>query len=95
MTATRRLPHPTTDRYDWQLHAACRGRNGALFFARADEGRSERHEREAAAKRVCAECPVSEQCLEHALTAGEPYGVWGGMNEHERQALPSRSAASA
>ena len=33
----------------------------------------------AAAKRMCAECPVIEQCLEGALTRKEPLGVWGGQ----------------
>lgn len=33
----------------------------------------------AAAKRICAECPVMEQCLEGALARKEPLGVWGGQ----------------
>ena len=33
----------------------------------------------AAAKRICAECPVLEQCLEGALARKEPLGVWGGQ----------------
>jgi WhiB family redox-sensing transcriptional regulator len=40
-----------------------------------------------AAKAVCRACPVIEACREHALTAPEPYGVWGGLSERERQAL--------
>ena len=30
------------------------------------------------AKRICAECPISELCLEGALKRREPCGVWGG-----------------
>ena len=33
----------------------------------------------AAAKRICATCPVLEQCLEGALARKEPLGVWGGQ----------------
>ncbi|MBU6214198.1 MAG: WhiB family transcriptional regulator, partial [Actinomycetales bacterium] len=28
-----------------------------------------------------------KQCLSHALTVREPYGVWGGMTEDERTFL--------
>ncbi|WP_424556268.1 WhiB family transcriptional regulator [Streptacidiphilus pinicola] len=43
--------------------------------------------REDAAKRVCAGCPVLDECRTYALEAREPYGVWGGMSEDERAAL--------
>lgn len=33
----------------------------------------------AAAKRLCAQCPVIEPCLEGALARKEPLGVWGGQ----------------
>lgn len=33
----------------------------------------------AAAKRICAECPVMVTCLEGALDRREPWGVWGGQ----------------
>ena len=43
--------------------------------------------RELAAKSVCARCPVVAQCAAHALTVREPYGVWGGLSEDEREAI--------
>ena len=55
--------------------AACAEDNGALarlFF-------SEELQEIAAAKRICARCPVLEQCLEGALARKEPQGVWGGQ----------------
>ncbi len=55
--------------------AACAQAGGAfarLFF-------SEELQDIAAAKRICAECPVLEQCLEGALARKEPLGVWGGQ----------------
>jgi WhiB family transcriptional regulator, redox-sensing transcriptional regulator len=30
---------------------------------------------------------VIEQCRSHALGVGEPYGVWGGLSESERDML--------
>lgn len=40
----------------------------------------------AAAKRTCRTCPVRAQCLDWAVTTGEPNGVWGGMSPRERRA---------
>ncbi|PSK52427.1 Transcriptional regulator WhiD [Streptomyces sp. 111WW2] len=39
------------------------------------------------AKRICALCPVRPACLDYALKAREPYGVWGGLTADERTAL--------
>ncbi|MDZ7674496.1 MAG: WhiB family transcriptional regulator [Acidimicrobiales bacterium] len=55
--------------------AACADDDGSLvrlFF-------SEELADIAAAKRICATCPVMEQCLEGALARKEPLGVWGGQ----------------
>jgi WhiB family transcriptional regulator, redox-sensing transcriptional regulator len=30
---------------------------------------------------------VIEQCRRHALTVREPYGVWGGLTEDERNTV--------
>jgi WhiB family redox-sensing transcriptional regulator len=43
--------------------------------------------REHAAKQVCLSCPVRAECASHALSAREPYGVWGGFTEAERLRL--------
>lgn len=50
----------------------------------------------AAAKRVCAGCPVREKCLDFALKdRTERFGVWGGMtyDERKREARRRREAA--
>jgi WhiB family redox-sensing transcriptional regulator len=36
---------------------------------------------------VCGSCPVLDQCREHALAVREPYGVWGGLTEDDREAI--------
>ena len=43
--------------------------------------------RESAAKAICASCPVMMQCAAHALAVREPYGVWGGLSEDDRDAI--------
>lgn len=38
----------------------------------------------ATAKAICAGCPVRATCRAYALTAREPYGIWGGLTARER-----------
>ena len=83
---TARPPGAQTWRWDWQVAARCRGRDD-LFFHPHGERAPTRSDRESAAKQVCATCPVRRECLDHALVSGEPYGVWGGMTETERETL--------
>jgi WhiB family redox-sensing transcriptional regulator len=33
---------------------------------------------------------VIAQCRTHALAVGEPYGIWGGLSESERELLLKR-----
>lgn len=86
MADVSRLPGPNADFWDWQLYGACRGKDSALFFHPDGERGAARASREASAKAVCEACPVIAQCREHALRVREPYGVWGGMTEDEREA---------
>ena len=66
--------HMRHDTNDWEAFAACRSvDNAAELFFSEDIGEI------AAAKRVCAECPVLAPCLEGALDRREPWGVWGGQ----------------
>lgn len=85
MADIRRLPAPVTEAWVWQLQGACRGLDSAFFFHPEGERGPARAEREARAKTVCRACPVIEQCRRHALSVQEPYGVWGGLSESERQ----------
>src|SRR5262245_37709587 len=87
MADTRRLPTPVAEAYDWQLQGACRGMDSGFFFHPHGERGSAKANREAMAKQVCRACPVIEQCRRHALAAHEPYGVWGGLSESERDRI--------
>jgi len=87
MTDIRRLPGPQIEKWEWQMLGSCRGEDTELFFHPEGERGPSRANREASAKAVCATCPVLQECRTHALLSREPYGVWGGLSEHEREAL--------
>ena len=74
----------------WYEQGSCVQDGADLFFNRADEISNDR---EALAKARCAVCPVLAECLEWALSAGEPSGIWaGGSTTAERINLQSEYA---
>jgi WhiB family redox-sensing transcriptional regulator len=64
----------------WRDKGACRGIDPEIFYPLEDEDADE-------AKAICGVCAVRESCLEHALTAREKEGVWGGATERERRRI--------
>jgi WhiB family transcriptional regulator, redox-sensing transcriptional regulator len=94
MVNIKRLPMPIMESYDWQYQGACHDVDPDTFFSPDAERGKRRVLREQAAKALCARCPVIEQCRDHALRVKEPYGIWGGLTEGEREALlhPKRAA---
>jgi hypothetical protein len=81
----------------------CVGTDPELWFGPDDEvapelreGYSERAARETVAKQVCADCPVTAQCLEQELWFGisEQWGVRGGLTAEERRNLLRRRNAA-
>lgn len=93
MAEIRRLPAPREGDWDWQVDAACRGRDTATFYHPENERGPSRARRELQAKAVCNGCPVVQSCLRWALAAREPYGVWGGLSVEERELLLTRQSA--
>lgn len=71
--------------WHWQENGNCRTADPALFFHPQNERGSTRRKRDEAAKAVCSACPVRVECADYAIRAREPYGVWGGMTEEERE----------
>lgn len=63
---------------DWLNDAACAA-EGPAANAMLDLFFSEELPDIAAAKRICATCPVMADCLEAAMERREPWGVWGGQ----------------
>ena len=92
MTDVSRLPGPVATMWEWQYSGACRDADQSLFFHPEGERGSRRRRRAEAAKAICATCPVLAQCRAAALSAREPYGVWGGMSEDDRAQLWAAAA---
>ena len=65
---------------DWRTQAACLDDPDRQFPGNVAE-------EIAAAKRVCAGCPVRDKCLGEALERRERDGVWGGLTYGERKNL--------
>jgi WhiB family redox-sensing transcriptional regulator len=78
---------PPSER-NWRTRAACRTANPELFFPQV--GAPDELAQTAAAKRVCAACPVREVCLADAMAWEDParrVGVFGGLAADERGEL--------
>ena len=69
--------------HDWRLAAACRGADVEAFYSELEDDVQ-------AALRICASCPVREACLDHAMSRGEAFGVWGGVTETARRRVLRR-----
>lgn len=91
MADISRLPGPIADVWDWQFEGACRSGDPTVFFHPEGERGPSREARDRAAQAICASCPVQLQCARHALAVREPYGVWGGLTEDDREAIYARS----
>ncbi|MDN5767038.1 MAG: WhiB family transcriptional regulator [Humibacillus sp.] len=77
---------------EWVHRAACVGVSPETFSSEdLPASGTVRRSTTAAAKAVCAMCPVSAECLRYALENRVEYGVWGGFTGAERQQI-ARSA---
>jgi len=65
---------------EWMADGKCREYPAAVFFPRDGTGVIK-------AQRICATCPVNEQCLNYALENHVDHGIWGGKSERERRRL--------
>jgi len=90
MADISRLPGPNADPWDCPITGSRRRDAPEAFFHPEGERGPTRANREARAKAICATCPVLQQCAAHALSVREPYGIWGGMSEDEREAFYAR-----
>lgn len=73
------------DDKEWRDRASCRDSNPDLFFPIGATGMA--IEQIDAAREVCQECPVTDECLEFALGTNQEAGVWGATTEEERREL--------
>lgn len=84
MMQLTRANEPNDGASSWQERSLCAQTDPEAFFP--EKGGSTRE-----AKRVCAACEVSTECLEYALANDERFGIWGGMSERERRRLRRRA----
>lgn len=65
---------------EWMRAGKCREVHPAVFFPSDGVGVE-------VARKLCADCPVKEPCLEYAITNRIDHGVWGGASERERRRI--------
>jgi WhiB family transcriptional regulator, redox-sensing transcriptional regulator len=65
---------------EWMADGACRDASPEVFFPRDGAG-------VIAAQHICAQCPVTEQCLDYAIALHIDHGIWGGNSERERRRI--------
>lgn len=78
MTATI-ITFPIGDVSAWQDMAECRGYPTDWWFPEKSDGPAGYQK----ARRVCTQCPVQDECLDHALVEPETKGMWGGRTPPE------------
>lgn len=86
-----RLSAPPEQLPPFTTQAACASEDPHLFYGpdlddKRQEDRTVRRYRIRAAKATCATCPVLHECRTWGVQY-EAHGVWGGLDEHEREAL--------
>ena len=75
----------------WSQEAACGVPNpDPGFLAERTNSGKKNAEQELSAKEICTACPVKMECLDHALKMPERGGIWGGLNDGERDELYKR-----
>ena len=75
-------PTSSSRRPDWRDQAACARHEPEDWFPHPTD-----LDAITAAKAVCFGCPVMLDCAEYALTTRQQAGVWGGLNEGQRDTL--------
>ena len=73
---------------EWMARGNCAHEPPSMFFPSDGVGVE-------VARRICATCPVKDQCLEHALVNRIDHGVWGGCSERERRRILKRRRLAA
>jgi WhiB family redox-sensing transcriptional regulator len=81
---------PANSSTDWRHRSACRDEDPELFWPVGTSGPARIQAEQA--KAICRRCPVTDDCLDWALSSGEDSGVWGGMTEEERRAYKRRTS---
>lgn len=70
--------------------AACRDYPTSLFFLEQYE--NQYHGKLAAAREICATCPVVDDCLRFALNNHIQFGIWAGTTPLQRKHMRRNTA---
>ncbi len=76
------------EKVSWRNSANCIDTERGLFFSINMDDIN-------VAKAICQACEVRDACLEYALAAREPEGIWGGYTERERRRMLKTNKRSA
>jgi len=68
--------------HDLAEQAACRGLGEVMHGVRAPTRKGGTNWSQARA--ICASCPITAECLAHAIAQNENEGMWGGKTPTER-----------
>ena len=79
--------HDEMEQNAWMARGACRNYEPSVFFPSDGVGVDR-------ARKICATCNVTEDCLEYALLNRIDHGVWGGASERERRRILKRRRLS-
>ncbi len=63
----------------------CRTEDPELFFPIGEGPLAE--EQESLAISICQACPITEACLDYALTTGQAWGIWGATTPAMRRTI--------
>jgi WhiB family redox-sensing transcriptional regulator len=77
------MMHDDMEQNAWMARGACRNYEPSVFFPSDGVGVDR-------ARKICATCNVTEDCLEYALVNRIDHGVWGGASERERRRILKR-----
>lgn len=77
--------------------ALCAETDPELFFAQDSEEENGKasYVSTSMAKHLCAQCPLTLQCLRTAVENKEEYGIWGGAMPRERRYIHTKAQAEA
>lgn len=94
---TRELPDEDTERYvsysmhdlypAWQDDAHCAGVGHSYYFGDENQQPTMSIKQVRNAAKLCDVCPVFAECLRHALSVREEYGVWAGTSGRTRRRM--------
>lgn len=94
ITISAQRPSPASEPFglviapeEWTKRALCQETDPEAFFAEKAGGSKYRD-----AEKVCAACPVIDECLGYALRNREQHGYWGGKSERQRARMLSERA---